>query len=290
MEVQARLRMENQSIPGRALAGRARVARGAFTLVDVLVSLVIIAILMGMLLPAMSHASESARRVACQSNVRQIGLAIVMYADDWKGFMPASVYLPANSAQRASDRPQSMTTLLLPEPERLPNQSAWDGLGLLFEGEYLSASKVFYCPSHTGDFPFAKFQDQWAKEKAEAVHSPDAFIVANYHYRGAGPSNGRRATPGATYQPLTSNLYQIDPAQSSLVSDGMRNIRDYNHKVGVNFFRADLTVHWYYDQNGQYRDLLPTDEEDYQSRLKVESAWDLFDVNAIGGFTQMDPP
>lgn len=288
MEVQAHLRMENQSIPERVRTSPcARSVRGAFTLIDVLVSLVIIAILMGLLLPALSHASESARRVACQSNVRQIGLAIVMYADDWKGSMPASVYLPANSVQRAGDRPQSMTTLLLPEPERLPNQSAWDGLGRLYESEYLSAAKVFYCPSHTGDYPFAKFQNQWAKEKSEAISAPDSFIVANYHYRGAGPVNGRRATPGAVTQPLTSNLYQIDPAQSSLVSDGMRNIRDYNHKVGVNFFRADLTVHWYSDETGQYRALLPLDEEDYQSRLKVESAWDLFDLTAIGGESQL---
>lgn len=290
MEVQAHLRMENQSIPGKVQGGRlVPCARGAFTLVDVLVSLVIIAILMGLLLPAMSHASESARRVGCQSNVRQIGLAIVMYADDWKGYMPASVYLPANSVQRAGDRPQSMTTLLLPEPERLPNRSAWDGLGLLFEMDYLSAAKVFYCPSHTGDYPFAKFQNQWATEKSEAINAPDSFIVANYHYRGAGPVNGRRAMPGATVQPLTSNLYKIDPSQSSLVSDGMRNIRDYNHKIGVNFFRADLTVHWFADQTGQFRELLPIDEEDYESRLKVESAWDLFDVTAIGGSTLVNP-
>lgn len=289
MEVQARLRMESQAIPERACRLGPACARGAFTLVDVLVSLVIIAILMGLLLPALSHASESARRVVCQSNVRQIGLAIVMYADDSKGSMPTSIYLPTNTVQRADDKPQAMTTLLLPEPERRPNQSPWDGLGMLYDLEYLSAAKVFYCPSHTGDFPFNKFQNQWSLEKSEAVNSPDAFIVANYHYRGAGPANGVRPTPGANVQLLTTNLYRIDPAQSSLVSDGMRNIRDYNHKVGVNFFRADLTVHWYFDNNGQYRALLPTDEEDYEGRLKVESAWDLFDVSAVGGFTQFTP-
>lgn len=290
MEVQAQRRMENQSIPERPLCRRQALGgRGAFTLVDVLVSLVIIAILMGLLLPAMSTASESARRVACQSNVRQIGLAIVMYADDYGGSMPTSVFLPANSAQRAGDRPQSMTTLLLPEPERLPNRSPWDGLGLLFEREYLSAAKVFYCPSHTGDYPYSRFQDEWSLDKFEAAQSPDSTIIANYHYRGAGPSNGMRATPGANIQPLTTLLYRIDPAQSSLVSDGMRTIRDYNHKVGVNFFRADLTVHWYADRTGHYRALLPTDEEDYESRLKVESAWDLFDVSAVGGFTRVNP-
>ncbi len=289
MEVQARSRMESRAIPERASRHQPGIARGAFTLVDVLVSLVIIAILMGMLLPALSHASESARRVVCQSNVRQIGLAIVMYADDNKGAMPPSIYLPTNTTQRADDRPQSMTTLLLPEPERQPNQSPWDGLGMLYDKEYLTAAKVFYCPSHTGDFPFNKFQNQWSLEKAETVNAPDSFIVANYHYRGAGPSNGFRATPGANVQAITTNLYKIDPAQSSLVSDGMRNIRDYNHKVGVNFFRADLTVHWYSDETGQYRALLPSDEEDYQSRLKVESAWDLFDISAISGFTQFNP-
>jgi len=262
-----------------------RTARG-FTLMDVLVSIIIIAVLMGLLLPSLNRASETARRVSCQSNVRQIGLAIVMYADDFGGYMPVSVFLHANTNQRGNDRPQNMSTLLLPEAERLSGTAAWDGLGVLFANDYLSAPRVFYCPSHTGDHPFSRYTNLWSKDD---FSNDDAVIVANYHYRGAGPGNGIRSTPGSPVQNITTNLYRIDPAQSSLVSDGMRVASDYNHKMGVNFFRADLTTHWFADTTGQYRNLLPVNEEDFSSRLKVEQAWGLFDMNAVNGGTVIAP-
>lgn len=253
-----------------------------FTLIDVLVSLVIIGVLMGLLLPSLSRASETARRVACQSNIRQIGLAIVMYADDHHGNMPPSVFLPANSVQRSNDRPQDMVTVLLPEEERLPGRHPWDGLGILFADEYIGASKVFYCPSHTGEHPYRRYARQW---NLDSMIAGEAQIIANYHYRGAAPSNGSRSRPGAAFQAITTNLYRIDPSQSSLVSDAMRVASDYNHKVGVNFFRADLTTHWYEDSDKQFAQLLPQTLDDYDSRLKVEQAWDLFDASAVGGLT-----
>ena len=59
-----------------------------FTLIELLVVVAIIAILAGMLLPALASAREKTRRVGCASNLNHIGLAVRAYADDFEEFYP----------------------------------------------------------------------------------------------------------------------------------------------------------------------------------------------------------
>jgi prepilin-type N-terminal cleavage/methylation domain-containing protein/prepilin-type processing-associated H-X9-DG protein len=114
--------------------------RAAFTLVELLIVVGIIAVLIALLLPSLQRAREHANRIACLSNLRQLGMAVIMYTNNNRGYFPA----PSADSGLVTADPNAWNRddWIYWRPGRDPNESA---LVPYLAGRF--DERLYRCPS-----------------------------------------------------------------------------------------------------------------------------------------------
>ena len=210
--------------PGVRLRGR------GFSLLELLVVLAVTLLLTSLLLPALSQLRENAHRVICSSNLRQTGMAIVMYADDHNRSLPHSVF-----GEKGGSKQEMMAAHRGGEPEN------WEGLGHLYAEYYCETPETFYCPSHRGNHPFEKYRNHVNYGDVyfyyRRMEGDGPRIYTNYHY--AGDVNWK-----------TGKRRRLNEGYSFVIAtDGLRTLKDLNHHPGMNVLRGDGSVIWREDSS-----------------------------------------
>ncbi len=224
-----------------------------------MVSITVIMILIALLTPTLAAVNRTAQQVVCSSNVRQIGIGILFFADDHRDRIPQSAFVTSGPNARYS--PEQMMKIRVERvPDSVPRDD-WDGLGHLFVGEYLPVAGLYYCPAHKGEHPISRYNDMW--------NNAYGTIFSNYQYRGRGPGS-------------EMHLTRIEPSQAALVTDGLRSQLDFSHGNGCNVLRADISVVWYADTDRKLFNSLPASPGEITPGT-VTTAWQQLDPITLRG-------
>ena len=208
----------------RSLRSSLRIQPG-FTIIELLVTIAIVAILMSIMMPGFRAARESANRIQCSSNLRQIGLAIYLYAFQNGEHLPETIFDNDGNAKQSE-----MMALTTGSMSDSPSSGQWDGLGLLIGdgNNFLDNPHCLFCPCHRGNHDFQQLD-------ANAKSCPTR-IYSNYHFIGD--------TDRSNHQPRY--LFN-QTSDNPLVVDGMREELDINHLSGTNILRGDGSVRFWSD-------------------------------------------
>ena len=133
--------------------------RSAFTLVELLVVIGIIAILISILIPTLGRARESAQRTQCLSNLRQMAVLLNMYANVNKQQVPIGATSGGTAGCAEANNYFISRSSAMPDPETTGMR--WIGLGLFIKVGYIKeigggsqnagSAMIFFCPSAQGD-------------------------------------------------------------------------------------------------------------------------------------------
>jgi prepilin-type N-terminal cleavage/methylation domain-containing protein/prepilin-type processing-associated H-X9-DG protein len=165
--------------------------RRGFTLIELFVVIAIIAILAALLLPALASAKIAGGKAACISNLREIGIAVHSYAEDFNGNIPwgpkAGPYLNPANFYPSTGAPTTLLSLQSGEPV---------ALGLLLKNYLAVQPRVLFCPG----------LDQPIDAKAELAKVGIRQAQGSYFYR----HGGKTALADAPNEPPPANIHLDD--------------------------------------------------------------------------------
>jgi prepilin-type N-terminal cleavage/methylation domain-containing protein/prepilin-type processing-associated H-X9-DG protein len=186
-----------------------------FTLIELLVVIAIIAILAAILFPVFAQARERARQTTCISNMKQIGLALMMYIQDYD-----EVILPWIISTGEVPQPNS------PDPYlRRADYKLWTQL----VQPYLKNTQVLYCPSFNEATLVENGSDPSCDGASFAGYFPARFYYSHYGlafhkvFGGCRPDKPRNAFPGndPSSIPFRSLPEIVRPTETAILQDDL---------------------------------------------------------------------
>ncbi|MBI1370775.1 MAG: prepilin-type N-terminal cleavage/methylation domain-containing protein [Planctomycetes bacterium] len=212
-------------------------AQHGFTLIELLVVVAIIAMLISILLPAMSNARELARRTVCASNLHQQGVGIIAFSGDYHLSTPPAIVNQQNNSV-------GFESAWLKQASKHPEFGYYAGLGILIHFNYAPSDAIAYCPSHVLKYWVAPGVIHPVYTGIMGFIQPESKIPpavgsmsVTYGYRGS--------IDAPKYRP--ANL-STDPAAMPLCADSF-GLQRQAHEKGYNVLKVGGSVTFADDPN-----------------------------------------